>query len=87
MRVGARVVDVMWVKQKRSMSLISSLVLISRAQTFEFSSVILAAVEGFQRSKKSGEVVMICECVPENSVGREAIKMEIFWLGNIEVIP
>ena len=31
MRVGARVVDVMWVKQKRSMSLISSLVLISRA--------------------------------------------------------
>ena len=31
MRVGAGVVDVIWVKQKRSMSLISSLVLISRA--------------------------------------------------------
>ena len=31
MRVGAGVVDVMWVKQKRSMLLISSLVLISRA--------------------------------------------------------
>ena len=34
MRVGAGVVDVMWVKRQRSMSLISSLVLISRAQTF-----------------------------------------------------
>ena len=49
MRVGARVVDVLWVKRHRSMSLISSLVLI-------------------------WEVVVICECVSENLVGRGAIE-------------
>ena len=46
MRVGAGLVDVMWVKRQRSMSLISLLVLISSVYTFEFSAVILAAMEG-----------------------------------------
>ena len=46
MRVVAGVAAMMWVKQQSSMSLISPLVLISRAQTLEFSAIILVAVEG-----------------------------------------
>ena len=45
MRVGARVVDVSWVKGQRSMLLILLLVLTSRALTLEFSAVTLVAVE------------------------------------------
>ena len=46
MKVVAGVAAMMWVKQQSSMSLISPLVLISRAQTLEFSAIILVAVEG-----------------------------------------
>ena len=56
MRVGARVVDVSWVKGQRSMLLILLLVLTSRALTLEFSAVTLAAVEVSIRSKKRGKL-------------------------------
>ena len=42
---GARVLDVSWVKCQRSMSLISLLVLTSRALTLELSAVTFAVVE------------------------------------------
>ena len=46
MRVGAGIVDVSRVKQKRSMSLISPLMLTSRALTSTFSAIFFATVEG-----------------------------------------
>ena len=45
MRFGAGIVNVSWVKGQRSISLISSLLLISRALISEFSAVTFAAVE------------------------------------------
>ena len=46
MRVGAGIVNVSWAKRKRSMSLISPLMLTSRALTSKVSAVTFATVEG-----------------------------------------